>query len=117
MELAEYVTVAEAAKMLDKSVPMISHLCRDGRLTGATKLSTGAWLIPRESALNYTPGPRGPKPGTQTKKARLAAERAAILAQAKETAAKMKIEEERPQSPEAEETFIPGRRRRARARS
>jgi hypothetical protein len=83
MELDEYVTIAEAAKMLGKSVPMISHLCRGGRFANAVKLSTGAWLIPRESVLNYKPMKRGVKPGTQTKKGKLAAEKAAILEAAK----------------------------------
>ena len=79
MDLAEYMTVAEAAKTLSKSIPMISHLCREGRLTNAVKLTTGAWLIPRESVLSYKPMKRGVKPGTQSKKAKLAAEKAAIL--------------------------------------
>jgi excisionase family DNA binding protein len=83
MDLAEYMTVAEAAKTLNKSVPMISHLCRDGRLTNAVKLTTGAWLIPRESVLNYKPMKRGVKPGTQSKKAKLASGRIAFLAEAK----------------------------------
>ena len=87
MDLSEYVTIAEAAKMLGRSVPMISHLCRERRLPNATKLTTGAWLIPRESVLNYKPNKRGVKPGTQSKKAKLAklaAEKAEILAKAKE---------------------------------
>jgi hypothetical protein len=79
MDLSEYMTVSEAAKTLNKSVPMISHLCRGGRLANAVKLSTGAWLIPRESVLNYAPMKRGVKLGTQTKKAKLAAEKTAIL--------------------------------------
>jgi hypothetical protein len=83
MDLTEYMTVSEAAQLLNKSVPMISHLCRGGRLANAVKLSTGAWLIPRESVLSYVPMKRGVKPGTQTKKQRLAAEKAEILSQAK----------------------------------
>ena len=84
MDLSEYVTVSEAAKILNKSVPMISHLCREGRFINATKLTTGAWLIPRQSVLNYKPMKRGVKPGTQNKKAKLAAEREAFLAKVKE---------------------------------
>jgi hypothetical protein len=83
MDLEEYMTVAEAAKKLKKSVPMISHLCRGGRLSGVVKLTTGAWLIPRASVESYTPGKRGPR----TKKERLAEEMADIrseLANAKE---------------------------------
>jgi hypothetical protein len=85
MDLEKYVTVADAARMLNRSIPMISHLCRGGRFANATKLSTGAWLIPREEVLSYKPMKRGVKPGTNTKKAKLAAERAAILEQAKGT--------------------------------
>jgi hypothetical protein len=85
MELTEYMTVSEAARTLKKSVPLITHLCREGRLPNAEKLSTGAWLIPRESVLNYQPMKRGVKPGTQSKQAKLAAEKAAILEAAKES--------------------------------
>jgi hypothetical protein len=74
MDLEEYITVAEAAKKLKKSVPMISHLCRGGRLPGVVKLTTGAWLIPRASVESYTPGKRGPR----TKKERVAGELAGI---------------------------------------
>jgi hypothetical protein len=82
MDLMEYMTVAEVAKMLNKSIPLITHLCRGGRLTNAVKLTTGAWLIPRESVLRYKPMKRGVKPGTHTKAQRLAAEREDILRQA-----------------------------------
>jgi hypothetical protein len=74
MDLTEYMTVAEAARKLKKSVPLISHLCRSGQLLGVVKLTTGAWLIPRASVESYTPGKRGPR----TKKERLAGELADI---------------------------------------
>jgi hypothetical protein len=79
MDLTEYMTVTESAKMLNRSVPMISHLCREGRLMGAVKLSTGAWLIPRASVESYAPGKRGPR----AKKERLTDELAGIRAEPK----------------------------------
>ena len=74
-----YVSAPEAAEMLNLGRNQIGKLCRAGRLGGAAQIGS-AWVIPRESVLNYTPGPRGPKP----RKAKLAAERAAFLASAKE---------------------------------
>jgi hypothetical protein len=84
MNLDDYITAAEAAQLLDKTVSMIGRLCRAGKFIGAEKKGTAAWLIPRDSVLNYTPGPRGPKP----RKAKLAAEKAAILEEAKGARAK-----------------------------
>jgi hypothetical protein len=68
--------------MLGKGINLIAKLCQSGRLPGAEKIGN-AWLIPRESVLNYAPMKRGVKPGTQTKQQRLAAEKAAILAEAR----------------------------------
>ena len=79
----KYVTVTEAAEIMGKSISVVRSLCLQGRLEGAEKLGTAGWIIPRESALNFKSSPRGPKPGTKSKKARLAAERAEILAKAK----------------------------------
>jgi excisionase family DNA binding protein len=79
MDLKEYMTVTEAARLLGKSIPLISHLCREGRLSNAVKLSTGAWLIPRASVESYTPGKRGPR----TKKERMADELSGIRAELK----------------------------------
>ena len=76
-----YVTAVQAAELLGRGIRIVAKLCQDGRLTGAEKVGN-AWLIPRASVLNYQPGKRGVKPGTQTKKAKLAAERAAILERA-----------------------------------
>jgi hypothetical protein len=70
MDLEEYMTVAEAAKQLKKSIPLVGHLCRNGKLPGVIKMTTGAWLIPRASVESYSPGKRGPR----TKKERLSAE-------------------------------------------
>jgi hypothetical protein len=81
MDLEEYMTVSEAARKLKKSVPMISHLCRGGQLSGAVKLSTGAWLIPRASVESYAPGRRGPR----TNKEKLAGELAGIRAELKDS--------------------------------
>jgi hypothetical protein len=81
VDLDEYVTITEAARLLNKTVGMVGRLCRAGKFLGAEKKGSAAWLIPRASVLNYTPGPRGPKP----KRAKLAAEKTAILEAAKET--------------------------------
>ena len=81
MNLEDYMTVAEAAKKLKKSVPMISHLCRGGKLLGAVKLTTGAWLIPRASVESYAPGRRGPR----TNKDKLAGDLAGIRAEMADT--------------------------------
>jgi len=78
LELSEYVTVTEATKIMGKAASMIARLCQDDKLPGAKKIAK-TWMIPRESVLNYTPGPRGPKPKSE----RLAAEKAEILKQAK----------------------------------
>jgi hypothetical protein len=77
-----FLTSLQAAQLLGKGIRLIANLCKTGRLPGAEKIGN-AWLIPRESALNYVPMKRGVKPGTQTKQQRLAAEKAAILAEAK----------------------------------
>ena len=74
----KYVTTPEAAKLIGKGENLVAKLCQAGRLPGAEKMGN-TWLIPRESVLSYTPGTRGPKP----RKAKLAAEKAAILEQAK----------------------------------
>jgi hypothetical protein len=79
----EYLTVTQAAKELKKTTGWIRNLCIKGILEGAEKLDVSNWLIPRESVLNYKPMKRGVKPGTQGKKAKLAAEKAAFLDAAK----------------------------------
>jgi hypothetical protein len=82
---SEYLTVTQAAKELKKTTGWIRNLCIKGILEGAEKLDVSNWLIPRESVLSYKPMKRGVKPGTQSKKAKLAAEREEILRQAKES--------------------------------
>ena len=79
----DYLTVSQAAEELNKTPGWIRNLCIKGVLEKAEKVGVSNWLIPRESVLNYKPGKRGVKPGTQSKKARLAAERAEILAKVK----------------------------------
>jgi len=78
-----YLSVTEAASVMGKGRNLVGKLCRTGRLAGAVQIGT-TWIIPREAVLNYKPEKRGVKPGTQTKKDKLAAERAAFLEQAKE---------------------------------
>jgi predicted DNA-binding transcriptional regulator AlpA len=74
MEIDDYVTASEAAKILGKTSGMIWILCKDGKLPGAKKMGNAAWLIPRAAVESYTPGKRGPR----TKKERLIAELAGI---------------------------------------
>jgi hypothetical protein len=82
IDIENYITVVEACSLMEKAASMVARLCQTGKLPGAKKISN-TWLIPRESVLNYKPMKRGVKPGTRSKKAQLAAERAAILEQAK----------------------------------
>ena len=73
-----YVTAPEAGEILGLKKARIGQLCRAGRFEGAIKVGD-AWIIPRESVKNHKSLPPGVKP----RKVRLAAERAAVLAQAK----------------------------------
>jgi hypothetical protein len=73
-----YVGASEAGKMLNITRSRIGKLCLAGRFPGAVKISN-SWIIPREAVSNHKPLPPGVKP----RKAQLAAERAAILEQAK----------------------------------
>ena len=82
----DYLSVTEAANVMGKGRNLVGKLCRAGRFSGAVQIGT-TWIIPREAVLNYTPGKRGVKPGTPSKKAKLAAERAAILEKARENEA------------------------------
>jgi hypothetical protein len=74
MEIDDYVTASEAAKILGKTSGMIWVLCKDGKLLGAKKMGNAAWLIPRASVESYAPGKRGPR----TNKDKLAGELAGI---------------------------------------
>lgn len=58
---AECVTMNEAVQIMKKSNGEISRLCRNGKLNGAFRVGT-TWLIPRASAENYKPLPRGRQP-------------------------------------------------------
>ena len=77
MNLNDYITITEAAKVLNKTVSMVGRLCRAGKFNGAEKKGNAAWLIPRASVESYTPGKRGPR----TKKERLSSELAGIRAE------------------------------------
>ena len=63
MELSDYVSVYEAAQLINRKESLIRTLCQNGRLAGVTKFGK-SWLIPRNSILNYTPAKRGVKPIT-----------------------------------------------------
>ena len=78
-ELRNFITAPEAGEILGLKKARVGQLCRAGRFDGAIKIGD-AWMIPREAVLNHKPLPPGVKP----KKARLAAERAEYLGQAKE---------------------------------
>ena len=79
IEKKDYVSVTEASEMLGLKRARTGVLCREGRFPGALKVGN-SWIIPREAIINHKPLPPGVKP----RKARLAAERAAMLEQAKE---------------------------------
>ena len=80
-----YVNAPEAARLLNVSRSRIGKLCLAGRFQGALKVGT-SWIIPREAVSNHKPLPPGVKPGTQSKKAKVTAERAEILNKVKGTA-------------------------------
>ncbi len=58
MDITEYVTVMEACQIMGIQRQHIARLCRQGKLPGAQKMC-GNWVIPRESAEQYIPGPQG----------------------------------------------------------
>jgi len=72
----DYVSVTEASEILGLQRARTGVLCREGRFPGALKVGN-SWIIPREAVMNHKPLPPGVKP----RKARLAAERAALLKQ------------------------------------
>jgi hypothetical protein len=76
----EYVSIPEAAEILNLKRNRVGVLCREGRFAGAVKIANN-WVIPREAVLSHKPLPPGVKP----QKNKLAAEKAAILEQAKAT--------------------------------
>lgn len=57
----EYVSVPEAAEMLNLQRNRVGVLCREGRFKGAFKIGD-TWAIPRESVftlVRYGPGGKG----------------------------------------------------------
>ncbi len=76
-----YLTSAEAAGVMKKSENLVAQMCQRGKIPGVKKFGK-SWLIPIDSAQNYNPDRRGPKP----KKEKLAAELAGIRAEIAETA-------------------------------
>ena len=66
MDLKEYANIHEAAALINRKESLIRTLCQLGRLEGALKIGK-AWIIPRESVLNYRPKKRGAKPKLRNK--------------------------------------------------
>ena len=56
--LEGYMTVREAAQLIDRSESLVRKLCSGGRIEGVVKIGTN-WLIPKNAILHYTPGPKG----------------------------------------------------------
>lgn len=53
-----FLSVTEAAKILNLGRTQILRLCNQGRLAGAQKVGNG-WIIPKSSVETYTPGEKG----------------------------------------------------------
>lgn len=56
-----YISSYEAAEVMEKTPRYITHLCQEGRISGAYKEGKD-WKIPRESLKNVLLEKRGPKP-------------------------------------------------------
>ena len=52
------MTTAEAAEYRRLTISQISYICKKGKFTGARKKGA-RWLIPKQSVIDYNPGPRG----------------------------------------------------------
>ena len=78
----EYVSIPEAAEILNLKRNRVGVLCREGRFPGAVKIANN-WVIPREVVASHKPLPPGVKP----LKTKLAAEKAGYLAKARGTLA------------------------------
>ena len=76
----EYVSIPEAAEILNLKRNRVGVLCREGRFQGAVKIANN-WVIPREAIMSHKPLPPGVKP----LKTKLAAEKAGYLAKASGT--------------------------------
>ncbi|MDP3955160.1 MAG: helix-turn-helix domain-containing protein, partial [bacterium] len=58
-DVKQVYTIAQAAKLLHYSERTIRQMCRDGRLSGAHKLTGGRkWLIPKDSIQNKIEEPQ-----------------------------------------------------------
>ena len=58
MDINEFVSLEEAAKISGYQKWHVGYLCREGKLAGVLKVGN-SWLIPRASIENYKPGPQG----------------------------------------------------------
>ena len=56
--LDDYISLSEAARIIERHPKHLALLCRQGKLEGARKIGRD-WVVPRESVQNYTPGPQG----------------------------------------------------------
>ena len=74
----EYVSIPEAAEILNLKRNRVGVLCREGRFPGAVKIANN-WVIPREAVTSHRPLP----PGVKSLKTKLVAEKAGYLAKAK----------------------------------
>ena len=67
-----FVSAAEAARMLNITPVRIGFLCRQGRFKGAEKIGL-SWVIPREAVINHKRLPPGSKPKSYKEKSILQA--------------------------------------------
>ena len=58
MDIDEYISITEACPLLGVNRQQATRLCREGKLSGARKMGPN-WVIPRETAEAYVPGPKG----------------------------------------------------------
>lgn len=59
----QYISSYEAAEVMEKTPRYITHLCQEGRISGAYKDGKD-WKIPKESLKNILLEKRGPKPAS-----------------------------------------------------
>ena len=71
---SEYMTVAEAAKILNRTKQCIAKLCLTGKIVGARKFGERVWMIPTQSVLEFKPIPQGRPRGTSNKEKKRQAE-------------------------------------------
>ena len=58
MDIDEYISADEAAKILDYRKESITLLCRQGKFEGVKRIGH-QWFIPRNSVKNYVKAPQG----------------------------------------------------------